>query len=199
MSDQPFPLDVTIAGLTSHQSQISGLEALFQEPETVEVRQKFLRYRLCSEQVALLPAKEISAVLTVEAREVLRVPHMPDCVLGIYNWRGEVLWLVDLASQVGFDSLGEQDQRLTSFMAIVIQVNGQSLGLAVPEVYDLEQFDPHLLQLPLRELFLPRLLPFVKGYFTGDSQHPAGDQRSTVLDVLAILQDARLRVHESKS
>ncbi|KAM3089776.1 chemotaxis protein CheW [Phormidesmis sp. 146-35] len=194
MSDQALSLDWTIA--TNHESGLSRLEGLFEDEAIVEVGQKFLRFRLCSDQDALLPVDEVAAVLTLQTQDVLPVPHMPDCVLGIYNWRGEVLWLVDLAHQVGLDALVKQNSRLTSCMAIVLQVNGQFLGLAVPDVYDIEPHDPQLLQPPLSELFSPKLLPFVKGYLTGADRQSTEDQRSTVLEVTAILQDPRLHLHQ---
>jgi positive phototaxis protein PixI len=196
-------MNETIAALKNYQSGLSRLETLFAEAEPAEAGQKFLRFRLCLDQTALLPVDEIAAVLTVEAKNILPVPHMPDCVLGIYNWRGEVLWLLDLASQVGLNSLAAQTQRSHSiprlpnqFMAIVAQVNGQSLGLATPEVYDIEQHNPSLLQSPLPEMFPPKLLPFVKGYLTSAERRSPVDQRSTVLDIATILQDPRLCVHE---
>jgi positive phototaxis protein PixI len=193
MSDQALSLDWTIA--TDDQNGLSRLEGLFEEAEAIEVGQKFLRFRLCSDQGALLSVEEVAAVLTIQTQDVLPVPHMPDCVLGIYNWRGEVLWLVDLPNQMGLDALVKQNPRMTSCMAIVLQINGQFLGLAVPEVYDIEQHDPTLLQPPLSELFAPKLLPFVKGYLTGADLRSTEDQRSTVLKVAAILQDPRLHLH----
>jgi positive phototaxis protein PixI len=193
MSDQALSLDWTIA---TDYLGLSGLEGLFEAAALVEVGQKFLRFRLSSAQGALLSLEEITAVLTIQTQNVLPVPDMPDCVLGIYNWRGEVLWLVDLANQVGLDALIKQHPRSTSCMAIVLQVNGQFLGLAVPEVYDIEQHDPNLLQPPLSELFPPKLLPFVKGYLTGTDGRSTEDQRSVVLEVAAILQDPRLHLHE---
>jgi positive phototaxis protein PixI len=194
MSDQFLSWDGTIA--LNDESGLSGLENLFEAAAIVEVGQKFLRFRLCPDQESLLPVEEVAAVLSIQTQDVLPVPHMPHCVLGIYNWRGEVLWLVDLARQLGLNALVEQNPRLTSCMAIVLQVNGQLIGLAVPEVYDIEQHDPNLLQPPLAELFSPKLLPFVKGYLTGANQRPTEGQRSTVLEVAAILQDPRLHLHE---
>lgn len=178
----------TIEPLELYQSGLSSLEALFVEAGTPEAGQKFLRFQLCPDQTALLAVDEITAVLTVAAIEVLPVPHMPACVLGIYNWRGEVLWLTDLASQIGFAQLGESDPGCTAFMAIVVQIQGQRLGLAVPEIYDIEHHDSQHLHAPSPGLFSPHLSPLMKGYLAND--------RSTVLDVAAILQDPQLRIHE---
>ena len=177
----------TSTGLALYQSELSSLDSLFVKSETSDEGQKFLRFQLCPDNAALLAVDEVTAVLTIEANDVLPVPHMPACVLGIYNWRGEVLWLTDLASQIGLVCSGETNQQLTSFTAIVIQIEGRFLGLAVPEVYDIEQHDPQHFHPPSPDLFSPYLSPFMKGYLTSD--------RSTVLDVAAILQDSQLHIH----
>ncbi|MBE9182147.1 chemotaxis protein CheW [Oculatella sp. LEGE 06141] len=180
------------------QSDIASLESLFAEPAIAEIGQKCLRFQLYPESTALLPVEEIAAVVPVAAIEILPVPDMPNCVLGIYNWRGEMLWLVDLGCQTGFVSLFHQGDTLTSVMAIVVQTNGQSLGLVVSQVHDLEQHDLQQLQPPSAGLFPSQLLPFVKGYLINNDLLPNRGQRSTVLDVNAIVQDPLLRVHQGR-
>ena len=187
-SDHALNNPAVSTALELYQSQLSSLESLFAEPKTSDEGQKFLRFQLYPNNAVLLAVDEITAVLTIETSDVLPVPHMPVCVLGIYNWRGEVLWLTDLASQIGFVRSDQPNQQLTSFMAIVVQIKGRLLGLAVPEVYDIEQHDSQHLHPLSPELFSPNLSPFMKGYVTSD--------RTTVLDVAAILQDPQLRIHE---
>jgi positive phototaxis protein PixI len=169
------------------QRGIASIESLFTEPAPVEVGQKFLRIQLCPQSAALLPVDQIAAVIPIAITDILPVPHMPDCVLGIYNWRGELLWLIDLADQIGFPSL-LQGGHLAPLMAVVVQVNGQFLGLCVSQIHDIEQHDPQQFHRPLAGLFSPQFLPFVKGYLTGD--------RVAVLDTAAILQDPLLQVHQ---
>lgn len=167
----------------------ASLESLFTEPVATDHQQKFLRVQLYPENTVLLAIDQIAAVVTIAVTDILPVPHMPGCVMGIYNWRGEMLWLVDLALQVGFTSLLKPEMNLTTVMAIVIQMNGQSLGLVVPEVHDIEQHDPQQIYSPSAELFSSALLPFVKGYLMSD--------RSTVLDSVAILKAPFLQIHRS--
>jgi positive phototaxis protein PixI len=155
---------------------------LFAEPAPVEIGQRFLRLQLCSENTALLAVDEIAAVVTVTVTDILPVPHMPSCVLGLYNWRGDMVWLVDLGQQVGFSGLG-----LPQFMAVIAEVNGQSLGLCVPQVHDIESHDPQLIHPPSSEMFSNQFLPFVQGYLTGD--------RTTVLNLSTLLQDSALNIH----
>jgi positive phototaxis protein PixI len=63
---------------------------------------------------------------------------------------------------------------------MVVQVQGQSVGLVVQQVNDIELHDLQQLQPVAPGLFPPKLLPFVLGALRGDN--------GTVLDVIAIAQ-----------
>ncbi|MEM9246160.1 MAG: chemotaxis protein CheW [Cyanobacteria bacterium P01_F01_bin.153] len=127
-------------------------------------------------------------ILRVPAPEILPVPHMPESVLGIYNWRGEMLWMIDLNYLFGFSPVGPdliaQENPIT--MAIVLEVEGQNLGLIVPQIEDIEWHDSPHLQPPSAGLFPDRLLPFVSGYLTEAS--------SMVLSAAAIASAQTLQV-----
>ncbi|MDY7016132.1 MAG: chemotaxis protein CheW, partial [Cyanobacteriota bacterium] len=72
--------------------------------------EEFLRFYLSAKDAALLPVSCVKEVLQVVAADILPVPHLSDRLLGVYNWRGEMLWLVDLNRLLGFSStvpLGE--------------------------------------------------------------------------------------------
>jgi len=165
---------------------LTSLDLLGAIAPPVTLQQKFLHFCLGPEDTALLPVEYIAEVLRVPMTEVLPVPQMPSCVLGIYNRRSEMLWLVDLGHLVGYPLRFESCNALATEMVIVLEVEGQYLGLVVPQVNDIEWYDPQQLQPPSVQLFSPKLLPFVQGYFKGSD--------STVLDAVAIVQSACLRV-----
>lgn len=155
----------------------------------IENNQRFLRFHLGFEDTALLPLDSIKEVLRVSAAEILPVPHMPDCVLGIYNWRGEMLWTIDLNNLLGFPSLSQSQGMLVTSttknvalvkFAIALQVGNQVLGLVVQQVDEIEEHNWQKLQSPNPGLFSPKLLPFVQGYLTEAS--------SIVLDARSIVQ-----------
>ena len=172
-------------------ASISSLESLLSEPPAIEPVEKFLRFRVSRDQTLLVAVQDITGVKTISVSEVLPVPQMHPCVLGIYNWRGEALWLVDLSQQMGLGSLPEQVQRLASLVTIVAQHGTTSLGLVVPEVNEIEQHNPEDLLLPSSDLFPQNLLPFIQGYFIHD--------RSIVLNVPSVLKDPSLQIHPFNS
>ena len=158
-------------------------------PLQEEYRQKFLRFSLGSQDSGLLPLEQISEVVSVTVADILPVPEMPSCVLGIYNWRGEMLWLIDLEHLVDYPPLSRQGRGLESVMAMVIQMDGQSMGLVVQDVNDIEWHDAEQLQAAAAGLFPPKLLPFVKGYLPGGN--------GTVLNTEAIARFPMWQVHRS--
>lgn len=176
-------------GLINNQLEMVD-EAIAPDPET----ERFLRFQF-GEDTALLPLASVKEVLKIAVEEILVVPDMPNCVLGVYNCRGEMLWLVDLHVQIGLFSLARSpfnNQHLalptSKFLtAIAIQADRKCLGIVVPQVIDIEVHSPQALQTPSTGLFPSRLLPFLQGYLT--------DTSSPVLDGKTLIQDSQLQMH----
>jgi chemotaxis signal transduction protein len=146
-----------------------------------------LRFYLTEQETALLPLSPVKQVVKVPVLEILPVPHMPNCVLGIYNWRGEMLWLVDLAQQLGFPSPFINLRTSEVVSTIMIQVDRIVLGLVVPQIVDIETHPLKQLQPPTAGLFSTKLLTCMQGYFVPSS--------SPVLSAQALIQDPLLQVH----
>lgn len=159
----------------------------FLEASAPDLRQKFLRFQLCPQNAALLAVEHIAAVVPTSISDILPVPQMPECVLGLYNWRGEMLWLVDLSCQLGFPSFFTTNATLSTLMTIVVQVGGQSLGFVVRQVHDIERYEPQQIQAPISELLPSQLLPFVQGTLDSD--------QTIVLNASALLQAPVLQAH----
>ena len=166
---------------------LTSLESLLSPSTAIEPMQKFLRFRLDQTQSMLVAVEEIAAVQTVSISDILPVPQMSACVLGLSNWRGEALWLTDLSQQLGLSEIAQQVQHLNTLSAIVVQSSCKSLGLIVPEIYEIEEQNPETLLNPSPDLFSPQIARFIKGYFRHD--------RSVVLDAAAVIQDPFLQIH----
>ncbi|MBD3884487.1 chemotaxis protein CheW [Phormidium tenue FACHB-886] len=143
--------------------------------------QQVLRFALGSDS-AMLPLAQITEIFRVDVMQILPVPETPNSILGVCNWRGDMLWLVDLDSLVGYPSLVEtqQEQESLAFMAMVLQVDDQAIGLGVRQVYEIEHHELQNLKPVTPGLFPPRLQPFVLGVIPGC--------RGAVLDIAAIMQ-----------
>ena len=105
---------------------------------------KFLRFYLgvdnhtnlsmTNRDLALLEAEIVTEVIKISPQEILPVPQMPYCVLGIYSWRSEMLWVVDLENLLGYPPALNNADEDSTILVMVVQVQGQSMGLVVSQI-----------------------------------------------------------------
>lgn len=137
---------------------------------------KFLQFQLGKSEkshksvlqgdIALLDAEIVTEVITISPGDILPVPQMFYCVLGIYGWRSEMLWIVDLDNLLGYPPPLDSQNVRQELLVMVVQVHGQSIGLMVSGIdnlieHDLSKFKPSSV-----EIFSEDVLPFLHGYFT---------------------------------
>lgn len=107
-----------------------------------EQSSRYLSIYLPGNHQALLPTDSLIEVLTFMPSQVIPIPDTPDQVMGVSNWRGEVLWLVDagylLQNQPSFRETNYQ----TKFNVVVLQRQQQSLGLVVERVGNMQWCHP---------------------------------------------------------
>lgn len=149
------------------------------QPETNEVEStnyrdkivQFLRFHLQPNTDLILPINQILEVLTVSTGKIVPIPQMPSWVIGVYNWRGEILWMIDLGRLFGLASWQEQTLGSSSFKAIVLSPNSTSkvrsevVGLVVNRVEDLELCNINDIQSPPSSAVTSELAPFMGGYW----------------------------------
>lgn len=155
------------------------LDPLGLAPIPEDTRQRFLRFRLANEDEALLPLETIVEVMPLEPAEILPVPEVPAYLLGVYSWRGEIHWLVDLNALVGELPLWQQAPFLGQATVLMVESGQRRVALVVEQVNDLEMLAPDTIQVPT-ELYSTPLSSFVIGYLP----HRGG----TVLDVDVIVE-----------
>jgi len=157
------------------------------KPETLAAEkisqegQPFLRFQLVADTTAVLPVHQMTEVVTMPINEIVPIPQMPAWVMGIYNWRGEILWMVDLGHLLGLAPLYQAASNRPTYTAIVIHDGGRKapnrqpterqitsrnmLGLAVDWVQDMEWCNPDLIQSPPGSAVSAELVPFLRGYW----------------------------------
>ncbi|MBW4616202.1 MAG: chemotaxis protein CheW [Desmonostoc vinosum HA7617-LM4] len=156
----------------------------------METQQKFLSFHLGVKDTAVISLQNITEILQVSLTEICGVPQMPNCVLGIYNWRGEMLWLVDLEEMLGYSSLLQGSNFLSKMMAIVLESEGKYLGLLVRQLMDIELLDTQQMKSLSGESFYPVMTPFLLGYFIN-----AAEQMIFNLDATKIIQSSMWKIH----
>ena len=176
---------------------VSELRSSFDSLTTPKVsrrsQQQFLRFHLEPDTEAMIPVSQLSEVLTIALGQIVPIPHLPPWVLGVYNWRGEILWMVDLGHLLGLTPWHQQSTRRSHYRTIILngevgyhekqkksgfksQDRNQMLGLVVSQVEDIEWCNPDDIQSPPTASVNAKLIPFLRGFWV----KPNGDIISTL-------------------
>ena len=177
---------------------VGNLPVLFQESTSsssgaiAENGEQFLRLSLASNTLALLPVQYLSEVLTIPNSQIMPIPHMTPWVMGAYNWRGEILWMVDLGHLLGLPPWYQDSASFSTFTAVVLhrrseqrvsnQWDSHTVGLVVYQAEDMEWCNPNLIQPPIASTVKSELAPFLRGYWLTE-----GENMLAVLDGEAII------------
>ena len=144
--------------------------------EFSDAHQQFLRFQLDRETAALLPIAQLIEVLKIPLGDLVPIPHMPEWVMGVYNWRSEILWMVDLASLVGLAPWYQRSMRPSHYTAIILNADPEendatldnprtAIGLLVGAVDDIEWCNTDNLQFPPSMSIPSTFAPFLHGYW----------------------------------
>lgn len=106
-------------------------------------------------------AERLVEIVNIPLDRVVPIPHLPPAVMGVYNWRGEILWLVDLAMLWGFDVPRARSLQPTIVISITaVGSEAKTIGLVVDEIAEIEwcELDPSA------QWCDPERAPWIKGY-----------------------------------
>lgn len=128
----------------------------------------------------MLALRELSEVLAITGEQIVPIPHLPVWVMGVHNWRGEVLWMLDLPLLLDLppwqESLGKRGRGLV----LRGPHNSRSdrrrstVGLAVSEVDELTYCDPcNIETAAATSSTYPKLDSFLQGYWQPPTPEPA--------------------------
>ena len=140
----------------------------------VSRKKQFLRFYLEPKITIMLPIDRVTEVLKFSLNKIVPIPQMPLWTMGIYNWRGEILWTVDLGHLLGLHTWQEQQIDLSYATALIISSSNslkakglekKSLGLIIKDVEDIEWCDPSSIKPSPPSAITPALAPFITGYW----------------------------------
>lgn len=157
----PEPLSLAANGLPAAPDKVST--------------QSFLKFHLEPDMTALLPVQHLVEILKVPLGQITAIPHLPGWIMGVYNWRGEILWMVDLGQLLGLTPWSQQATAAPHYATLVLEAPVEEvpqmtlkrprLGVVVHRLEDIERLDPDTLQSPPGAVVTDALAPFLKGYW----------------------------------
>jgi positive phototaxis protein PixI len=168
--------------------------------------------------MALIEIDCVSELMDIPLDRVVPMPHLPPAVKGIYNWRGEILWIVDFAMLLGLD--GNHPSRSLRIQPTIMMTSAtkrdadgsaqgygagrysttatdtlerrgvKTIGVLVEAIVDIEWCQIDLIRSVLPERLQPELATGVLGMWTSTE-----GENFLVLDGRAILERADLHAH----
>ncbi len=131
-------------------------------------QQQFLRFQLQPGVMALMEIDLVTELVNIPSDRIVPMPHLPPAVMGIYNWRGEILWIVNLATLIGAD---RPTGRSRSLQPTIILGSGvtpedrlqKTVGLVVDELDEIEWFDLNQIQSPVPNQIDPEFSQWANG------------------------------------
>ncbi len=152
-------------------------------------QRQMLQFRLQTDLRVAIEIDLVMELMNIPLDQVVPMPHLPPAVIGVYNWRGEILWIVDLSRILG---LAEHPtpRRGQMLQPTIVLTRGTetsreaaTIGCIVAEVNEIEWCQPH----PLPSI--PDLIstPWRQGYWKS-----ATGEIWTGLDGQAIFDRAEL-------
>ena len=157
--------------LFSQSSQLNSSTQLINKTE----EKQFLRFNIYSRIKLMLPIGQITEVLKIQFGQIVPIPQMPSWVMGVYNWRGDILWMVDLGHLIGLQPWYQTESNRSNHTAIVLSPNKEqktnnaeaniNLGLVITKVEDIEMCKVTDIQLPPNSTVEGQIASFLQGYW----------------------------------
>lgn len=152
----------------------------------------FLQLYLAANLPVLLPVNALVEIMTVSINQIVPMFQMAPWVMGIHNWRGEVLWMVDLNHLLELPPWYQQADYGTKHTAIVLKASSPAsqplpekaavVGLVVNRVENMVVCDPETIRSPAHLPDLnPGIQPFLQGYWQASA-----DKLHWILDSTAL-------------
>jgi chemotaxis signal transduction protein len=116
----------------------STLESVPSQPQT----QNLLNLTLGEQIHAVIPIEQVVEILTLDIQQITPIPDTPTAVAGVFNWRQQVLWLIDLPELLTQVPVVGPRVNLQQLDIIVVRADSLKFGLAVLTTGQLGQIPP---------------------------------------------------------
>ncbi len=130
------------------------------------VGEMFLRFALDRHTTAVVPMHQTQEALVLPSERVSTIPNLPSCVLGLFNRRSSLLWLVDLPELLGLEPIDRHSHR---FELVLLKVGQTPLAVAVKAIQGVVRFAPEDIKSPIGS-FNPAFTPYLRGWILKEQE-----------------------------
>jgi positive phototaxis protein PixI len=119
----------------------------------------FLRFQLDSQTSAVVPMLQTQEAIVLPAGRVSVMPNLPSPVMGLFNRRSSLLWLVDLPEILGLEPI---DRHAHSYDIAL-------LAVAVKSIQGVVRFSREQIESPIGS-FNPAFTPYLSGWILQEKE-----------------------------
>ncbi|WP_019502435.1 chemotaxis protein CheW [Pseudanabaena sp. PCC 6802] len=127
--------------------------------------EQFLTFLLPPKQRVMISTKQLVEIVNISIGQVVPIPDVSPYVMGVSNWRGEVLWMVDLGCMLGFEPLHAASYTQATYKSILVRSQGQIMGLVVSGVEQMLWCAPDRIQTSVANYVTSDLASYLRGYY----------------------------------
>jgi positive phototaxis protein PixI len=126
----------------------------------------FLRFQLDKQTCAVVPMLQTQEAIVLPAGRVSVIPNLPSCVLGLFNRRSNLLWLIDLPEILGLEPI---DRYAHSYDVALLKVGQTPLAVAVRAIQGVVRFNQEEIRSPIGS-FNPAFTPYLSGWILQEQE-----------------------------
>ena len=126
----------------------------------------FLRFRLDEQTSAVVPMPQTQEAIVLPVSRLSVIPNLAKPILGLFNRRSSLLWLVDLPEMLGLEPL---DRHRQSYDIILLKVEETPLAIAVRAIEGVIRFDREEIKSPIGS-FNPAFTPYLSGWMLQEQE-----------------------------
>ncbi len=126
----------------------------------------FLSFKLDNQTTAVVPMHQTQEALILPSERVSVVPNLPSSVLGLFNRRSSLLWLVDLPELLGLEPI---DRHAHSYELVLLKVDRVPLAIAVRAIQGVVRFGTEEIRSPIGS-FNPAFTPYLRGWILKEQE-----------------------------
>jgi positive phototaxis protein PixI len=121
--------------------------------------------------VAAQGENRVTELVNIPLDLVVPMPHLPPTILGVYNWRGEILWIVNFVTLLGLNPASNSPQHYRSLQPTIVLTNvtssgnSMAIGLVVDRIDEIEWCQPDLARSDPPNPVEAELATWTKGYW----------------------------------
>jgi positive phototaxis protein PixI len=134
--------------------------------KTKTTGEMFLRVQLDDRTTAVIPMLHTQEAIVLPVGRISVMPNLPAPVMGLFNRRSSLLWLVDLPEILGLKPI---DRHVQSYDIALLKVNEAPLAVAVRSILGVIRFEQAEIVSSV-DKFNPALAPYLSGWILRDQE-----------------------------